>query len=210
MKIFRVCRRPSLQPAAARFISRAGSIGTGLALKAMATEQVVDEVFNRPLPIPVQFTTRFGPAGLLRNVFYTSEKPSTTFYEFGFHLLSDRSLIGKTIAVALHELELISTTKPVQVGGQANHALLLDRCDYSHAHAWIKSLSLASLDTISYPNVREGSAGGGTNYAIYLRGSVAASGKAASLYAMTAHGDETVVCQNSDTSATEIIKPIMR
>lgn len=212
LKLFRVCRADlsSQPPPAARFINRTNAAGLGLGIKATSTPDIIDDIFGRKLPIPAGYLTRFGPPGLHKNVLYASEKHTTTFFEFGYHMLKDKSNMGRSIWVALHELELVGTSKPLSVNSQQNSAQLLLPGSYSFAHAWILGLPLDSLDILSYPNVREGSQSGGTNYAIYEKASIAPTKTTSKLYRMIPASDESVQIQDMDGTMILNAKPIMR
>lgn len=200
MKIFRTTYA-QVPSKAQTFIRRVG-VGSIQALfpAVKDTKDMVREVFSYQLPIQAKFESRFGPAGLMNNVLYTSDSPLTTQFEIAYHLIRK---FGPpyTFNCATYELALCADPKNIiDVSQQENAAAILDPKTYTHSHAWIRSLK--SLDTVKYPNVRNaGSAG--VNYAIYQDTSVVAGVIQPSQFQMT------VINTKSAQIGSTVISPIM-
>ncbi|MGK5081849.1 RES family NAD+ phosphorylase [Bdellovibrionota bacterium FG-1] len=134
-------------------------------LAQLEKQSWIDEVFNRTLPIPAQYPTRFGPAGFNRNVFYASERRETTFFEFGYGLLKAQSVIGRGIAAVCFEVMFRGRRDPDDVSSAENLEAILNPKGYQGAHQWLLALS-AIPESVRYPSVRE-PGGDGVNLAIY-------------------------------------------
>lgn len=146
--------------------------GQQTALLAQLEKQSwIDEIFNRTLPIPAQYPTRFGPPGFTKNVFYASERRETTFFEFGYGLLKSKSVIGRGIAAVCFEVQFKGKQKPTDVSSAKNLNQILDPKKYEAAHTWLLSLNPIP-ESIRYPSVRE-PAGGGINFGIYESSAIA-------------------------------------
>jgi hypothetical protein len=198
--LFRTCKIASNSPAL-RFIKRAKNIST--IVKLLGTRDMIEDVFKRPLPLSKQFESRFGPEGLNKNVFYTSEKKDTTLYEYGFHLLTDPSLLNKPIYASTYNVELIASGRPLDVTQIKDNAHILSRTSYAEAHTWIRSLDAKSLDVIRYPNVRDPNPGG-FNFAIFNRPSVQETGQGPDPLILTTLSGNRVKVQHSDDTEQEI------
>ena len=146
---------------------------TALSLK-LEKQNWIDEIFNRPTPIPPYFASRFGPPGYRRNVFYASERKQTTFFECSFGFLTRASLIELSINAVCYEIRF-QGSRPLDVRGAPNLSEILDinPKNYGAAHAWLSSLS-PQPKSIAYPSVREPN-GSGINYAIFEKSAIDAT-----------------------------------
>ena len=97
----------------------------------------IDEIFNRSLPIPKEYSSRFGPPGLMKNVFYGSERRQTTFFEYGYRLLKTQSVIGRGVAAMCFEIRYQGKRKPIDVSNAGNRKDILDPKSYLAAQSWL-------------------------------------------------------------------------
>lgn len=172
------------------------------------TQKMIEEVFSRPLPIPKNFISRFGPEGLNKNILYASERKRTTLFEYGYHLLREgQPNYGKTTLVHTHTLVLQCTGQPLDISNIGNLDLILSKTTYQYSHEWMRTLDENILDTVKYPNVRENQPGG-FNYAIFKKNSVADSKIQFEEFQITPmkNGEVEIVDQNN---VRELIRPVM-
>jgi hypothetical protein len=165
--------RTSNQKRRNSFAFLANSAQQSALLAQLEKQSWIDEIFNRTLPIPAQYPTRFGPPGFSKNVFYASERRETTFFEYGYGLLKPQSTLGRGISAICFEVQFQGKIKPMDLSRVKNVKAILDPKTYIAAHAWLTSL-LPIPESIRYPSVREPSPGG-INFAIYESSAVAAT-----------------------------------
>jgi hypothetical protein len=175
-------------------------------LRQLETQTWIDEIFQRALPIPPKYQTRFGPPGFSKNPFYASERRDTTFFEFGYGLLKRSSLIGIAISAVCYEVRFQGTQKPLDAAQASNATHILDPHSYNAAHAWIHSLSPLP-EAIRYPSVREPK-GGGINFAIYERNAVSGTTAQIEEVTMTPDANGGVTVQSLLSSSASTIFPI--
>lgn len=166
----------------------------------------VDEIFSRQLPIPAQFTSRFGPPEYSRNVFYSSEKRETTFFEYSYAILKSSSVTGLGINAVCFDIKFTGRQKPTDASQAKNLKSILDLNDYRAAHQWLLSLN-PMPESVRYPSVRE-PAGGGINFAIYERSAVTATAADVEDFVFTSQGDGSVIVQSLHSNGQWKIVPI--
>ncbi len=133
----------------------------------------IDEIFKRPLPIPHDFQTRFGPPGFAHNVFYASERRETTFFEFGYNLLKARSVLGRGIRAVCFEVTFHPKLRPIEISAAENVKELLNPQSYAAAQRWILQQNLVP-ESLRYPSLRDPEQSG-INFAIYKRSALKAT-----------------------------------
>ncbi len=142
-------------------------------LAQLEKQSWINEVFNRPLPIPQDYPTRFGPPGFKKNIFYASERRDTTFFEFGYGLLKSHSLLGRGISAVCFEVRFQGKQKPLDVKITKATREILDPKSYTGAHRWILEQSPLP-ESVRYPSVRDPSKQG-INLAIFNPSAVAST-----------------------------------
>ena len=142
-------------------------------LAQLEKQSWIEEIFNRTLPIPAQYPTRFGPPGFSKNVFYSSEHRETTFFEYSYGLLKSKSILGRGISAVCFDVQFQGRQKPIDVNSAKKLKAILDPKNYSAAHTWLLKLP-AIPESIRYPSVREPE-GSGINFAIYKPSAVTAT-----------------------------------
>lgn len=200
MNLFRTCRISDNAPAL-RFVKRARDIAS--VIKLLGTKEMIDDVFNRPLPILKIYESRFGPEGFSKNILYTSEKRDTTLYEYGYHLILDSSLLNRPVYASTYRLSLKTKNKPIDVQQLPSAAQVLSRTSYNASHAWIRTIDAATLDVIQYPNVRDPNPGG-LNFAIFNRSSVTSASGGSEPLILTALPNNRVRVQRPHNPEFEI------
>ena len=175
-------------------------------LAQLEKQSWIDEIFNRTLPIPLQYATRFGPPGFGRNVFYASKKRETTFFEFGYSLLKFQSILGRGVSAVCFEVKFQRKQKPMDVRAAKNRAAILDPKSYRAAHLWIAALS-SIPESVRYPSVRE-PAGGGINFAIYNPSAVATTRAEVEDLVLTPRADGSVDVESITRGRLPAIRPI--
>jgi hypothetical protein len=181
--------------------------GQQTALLAQLEKQSwIDEIFDRALPIPPQYPTRFGPPGFTKNVFCASERRETTFFEFGYGLLKSQSVIGRGIAAVCFEIQFQGKQKPADVSGSKNLKAILNPKDYQAAHQWLVALTPIP-ESIRYPSVRE-PAGGGINFAIYDSAAVGGTRAEIEEVTLTPQADGSVDVESLSRGKLSGIRPI--
>lgn len=199
MRIFRTCR--IAETPALRFIKRAKDISS--VIQFLGAQDIIDDIFKRPLPIDKKFESRFAPAGFMRNILYASEKKDTTYFEYGYHLLKSPDLLNKPIYATTYFLKLETPSKLLDVSLENNRNEILSRTNYAPAHNWIKQQDIQNLDVIKYPNVRDPKPGG-INFAIFNKTSIRATTQAPETLIMTAKANNTLEVQLDDNSKMTI------
>jgi hypothetical protein len=175
-------------------------------LARLERQSWIDEIFNRELPIPPQYPTRFGPPGFTKNVFYASERRETTFLEFGYGLLKSQSIFGRGIAAVCFEVQFQGKQKPVDVSGSKNLKAILTPKNYHAAHNWLVAV-VPIPESIRYPSVRE-PAGGGINFAIYDSAAVGGTLAETEELTLTTQVDGSVDVESMSRGPLPAIKPI--
>ncbi len=171
-------------------------------VKQLEKRSWIDEIFNRTLPIPTQYPTRFGPPGFYKNVFYASERRETTFFEFGYGLLKAQSVIGKGITAICFEVLFQGKQKPTDVSKESNIKAILDPKSYMAAHAWLRGLNSVP-ESVQYPSVD-----GGINFAIYEPLAVAATRAEVEDLVLTPQANGTLDIVSLTRGALSSIRPI--
>lgn len=166
----------------------------------------IDEIFSRTIPIPNRYQSRFGPPDYNRIPFYSSEKRETTFYEYGFSLIKQRSIIGLGISAVCFEIIFQGKHKPIDASIAPNSSQILHLSDYSAAHQFLLSLT-PPPETIRYPSVRDPN-GGGINFVIFEKSAIQTSNAAPEEFVFTPQINGTVDIESLITGQRPTITPI--
>jgi hypothetical protein len=175
-------------------------------LRQLEVHTWIEEIFQRTLPIPPAYQTRFGPPGFTKNPFYASERRETTFFEFGYGLLKRPSLTGLAISAVCYEILFSGAERPLDAAQTSKALEILNPKTYDAAHQWVQTLNPLP-EAIRYPAVREPD-GGGINFAIYERPAVVGTTAQIEEVTMTPDASGGVTVQNLITNAVSTIFPI--
>ncbi len=175
-------------------------------LDQLEKQSWINEIFQRTLPIPPEFQTRFGPPGFSKNPFYASEKKETTFFEFGYGLLKRGSFYDKGIAAICYDVSFQGKKLPFDITQESDVKSILDPKTYGFAHNWILHLTLLP-ESLRYPAVRDPN-GGGINFSIYERSAVGTTLAEVEDIELTPRSDGSVEMFNKTKGSKSLLKPI--
>jgi hypothetical protein len=130
----------------------------------LLTQDMIDEVFNRSVS---DDSSRFCPPQFYPIPLYASENDETTFYEYCFHLLSNKRFLSedRPLRASLYFLKLNGTPRKKDITKVAP-AGVMNKSSYAKAHEFVTKLKIFP-DLIKYRSVRDKMRK--NNYAIYYK-----------------------------------------
>lgn len=116
------------------------------------TQNMIDEVFLRK---PSSHSSRFCPPWFEPIPLYASENEVTTFYEYCFHLLSNKRFFfgNKAVSASLYYLDLKGRPKAKDITKKSPPGVM-NKSSYARAHMFIKKLR-PFPELIKYRSVRD-------------------------------------------------------
>lgn len=128
-------------------------------------DELIYTPFRYPLPVGINFGSRFKAPGSDYNLLYAAEEKETSFAESSHHFLFERShlpdLEDEIVKKTLFSVELISTEKLEKFVSHPEVKQIMSN-DYSHSYHWASQI-MSKVNGIIYPSARHES---GINYAI--------------------------------------------
>lgn len=118
----------------------------------VSSQNMIDEVFSRR---PSAQSSRFCPPFFSPSPLYVSEKSTTTFYEYCFHLLNNQKFISsnRPVHATLYLLKMKGRPKIKDLSKKSPTGVMSTK-NYKAAHQFIKKLNLVP-DAIKYKSVRD-------------------------------------------------------
>ena len=114
-----------------------------------------DALIANPFRYSSPYQARFRPIFAKRNVFYGSLNEETTFYEYAYHFMKQRTHLKEETATGQRTLFSVDANdeKAVQLINYPNYEKIIDKNEYSFSHAFIEENP--EIDFILYPSSRD-------------------------------------------------------
>ncbi len=128
-------------------------------------DELIYTPFRYPLPVGINFGSRFKPPGSDYNLLYAGNKRETAFSESSHHFLLERkhlkNLEDETVKKTLFSLELIKSDQLEDVRQHSEIRLIMSD-DYNHSYQ-IATKIMEKANGVIYPSARKKD---GINFAI--------------------------------------------